>query len=101
MLDTLLPLHCHLQLIGEFKNMQGTWIAIEVRCERKAHPAPRSHICYLLLAQGLDLTLLQASVGRVTVLAVLGYDRTEHHAGINSLIGSYPTFVGIFARQTW
>jgi alkanesulfonate monooxygenase SsuD/methylene tetrahydromethanopterin reductase-like flavin-dependent oxidoreductase (luciferase family) len=25
---------------------------------------------------------------------------TEHHAGINSLIGSNPTFVGIIARQT-
>jgi alkanesulfonate monooxygenase SsuD/methylene tetrahydromethanopterin reductase-like flavin-dependent oxidoreductase (luciferase family) len=46
-----------------------------------------------LYHETLDEYLVADDVG-LNVMA------TEHHAGINSLIGSNPTFVGIIARQT-
>ena len=46
-----------------------------------------------LYHETLDEYLVSDDVG-LNVMA------TEHHAGINSLIGSNPTFVGIIARQT-
>jgi alkanesulfonate monooxygenase SsuD/methylene tetrahydromethanopterin reductase-like flavin-dependent oxidoreductase (luciferase family) len=46
-----------------------------------------------LFHETLDEYLIADDVG-INVMA------TEHHAGINSLIGSNPTFVGMIARQT-
>src|SRR6516225_9425315 len=46
-----------------------------------------------LYHETLDEYLVADDVG-LNVMA------TEHHAGINSLIGSNPTFVGMIARQT-